>query len=208
MKLLPTVRIDTLMAQEVGQELLVYDWSTHKAHCLDQTTTLVYKACAEQISLDELKVRSKLTEEVIFLALEELKKEKLLEEGQEFGSTFAGMTRREALKAGFLVSIPAISSVMVPSPAAASSTLPLLASCSSNLNCLSRNCAPSAVGGRQCCVPGVPGGAFTAVPPGSGTCTPTGTCASTYNTNRCCTQGGAAAGGFFCPGGFEPCICL
>lgn len=205
MKKLPFVRIDSTMAQEVGQEMLIYDFVTFKAHCLDQTTTLVYKACSEQISLDELKLRSQLREEVIFLALEELRKERLLEEGPELDSAFAGVTRREVLKAaGFLVALPAIASVVVPSPAAASSTKPNLAPCGVNSECLSRNCAANASGGRFCCVAGV--GIPSGVGPGSGTCTPLANC-DLYNATRCCTQGGAVPGAFMCPPGFIACLC-
>lgn len=211
MEFLP-LKVNSTLDQEIGNELVVYDWSRAVAYCLDETTARVYKACNGLTRLEDFTAQSTLSEEAVYLVLQELEKVNLLQEspGLVLPPRIATLSRRELIKkAGLAASIPAISSLLIPFPAAAASLRPNLASCSSNGDCQSNNCTAAATGGRLCCAPGV-GSAGSAVPPGSATCTPVGTCLTTYSTSRCCNQGGTslvAAPNVCTNNGLEFCRC-
>lgn len=123
MSKLPKAKINDLVVQESGQEILLYDLVTNKAYCLNETSAIVYQACDGRKTIADLKKQSNFPDEIIFLALEELRRENLLEEN--FVSLFDGMSRRQVIKKlGFpsLLVLPVISSVVAPAAAAAQST--------------------------------------------------------------------------------------
>jgi hypothetical protein len=125
MNRLPLTRSEGIVVQEFGDEILVYDLLTHKAYCLNQTASRVYRACDGKSSFKEIKRKYKFTDDVIFLALEKLKKEHLIEaDNGSYVSPFAGMSRREVIrKVGFasMVALPVISSLVAPTAAMAQS---------------------------------------------------------------------------------------
>lgn len=214
----PKTRSENIVVQEMDDEILIYDLNDNKAFCLNETSAIIYQLCNGKNSVAEInqqlsgKFKQPISDELIWLALDGLKKDNLLEESEQFDIDFKGLTRRQVIKKvglSSLVVLPVIASMVAPAAAATASLAALLASCSSPSSCQSGNCVASSAGGLKCCAAGV-GGAFTGVEPGSGTCTPTGTCGATYNSTRCCTQMGAVPGAFFCGGipGFEPCVCL
>ena len=45
MKQNPTARKNGSVMQEMPDEILIYDLDTNKAHCLNETSALVWKAC-------------------------------------------------------------------------------------------------------------------------------------------------------------------
>lgn len=153
---LPPAR-DDLVAQELAAELLVYDSKNDKAFCLNDTLKFVFQACDGKTSFAELRAKHGLTDDVIFLALDELREANLLEEGHVYQSPWAGLSRRDALaRIGLatMIALPAILSTTVPTPAEAASLLPLLAACSNNSQCASNFCTQ---GPPRCCVPGTLG---------------------------------------------------
>lgn len=122
---LPLSRHKDVVIQELGKEILVYDLLTHKAYHLNETATLVYKSCDGKTAFAELRIKTKFTDEIIFLALDELKKENLLEEDDSYSSPFAGVTRREVIRRVGLTSMiafPVISSLVAPTASMAQST--------------------------------------------------------------------------------------
>ena len=50
----PLARSEELVIEELGDELLVYDESTHRAHCLSATAARVWRACDGQRTPDAL----------------------------------------------------------------------------------------------------------------------------------------------------------
>lgn len=125
MNKLPMARTSDVVVQEIGKEILVYDLKTHKAFSLNETASIVYQSCDGETAFERLKAKNKFTDEIIFLAIDELKKGNLIENGEKYDFPVAGMSRREALKkAAFtsLVALPLISSLTVPTAAAAQST--------------------------------------------------------------------------------------
>ena len=93
--LLPQNRNENIVVQQTEKELLVYDLTTHKVCCLNETAGLVFKACSGEITYTDLKKKYKLSDEFIFLALDELKSFNLLKETSEYVSPFMGMKRRK-----------------------------------------------------------------------------------------------------------------
>jgi hypothetical protein len=153
MNKLPLARNTNIVVQELGKEFLIYDLNTHKAYNLNETSTIVYKACDGNTSFDELRVKNNFTDDIIFLALDELKKESLLEENQAYNSPFSGMSRREVIrKVGFasMIALPVISSLVAPAAAMAQSCRAVGQSCSPP-NSLGNCCNGTAYCGSRVC---------------------------------------------------------
>ena len=50
----PKARKHELIVKELSDETLVYDETTHKAHCLNQTAALVWKFCDGRTSIPQM----------------------------------------------------------------------------------------------------------------------------------------------------------
>jgi hypothetical protein len=50
----PTARTSGLVVQDVPNEVLVYDLESNKAHCLNQTAAMVWRACDGKTSVPEI----------------------------------------------------------------------------------------------------------------------------------------------------------
>ena len=119
---LPKARTTELIEQEADNELLIYDLQINKAYTLNETSKIVFKACDGENSFDGLKEEHKYTDDLIFLALDELKKNNLLQ--TDYTSPFAGMSRREVIrKVGIasMIALPVIATLSAPTPAMAAS---------------------------------------------------------------------------------------
>ena len=119
----PKSRKDNLVVQELDGEVLIYDLQTDKAMCLNPTSALIWEACDGNRSVNEIsefvskKLNSKGNEDLVWLALDQLKKEKLIENGAELNNGFEGMSRREVIRKVGLASaiaLPMILSVVAP----------------------------------------------------------------------------------------------
>jgi hypothetical protein len=162
MKILPRVRNENTVVQSLDKELLVYDLVTNKAFCLNETSAIVFNACSGHTTFDELKRQHKFTDELIFLALDELKKSSLLTD-DTYQSPFAGMTRRQAAKKvglATMIALPLISSVIAPQAAAAQSGCSgFLGACSGPVY-LQNNCCSGFCFNSKCFPCAAPGGLF------------------------------------------------
>lgn len=110
--------------QTLENEVLIYDLETHRAYCLNETSSIVYRACNGITTFDQLKDKANLTDEVILLALDQLKEGSLLAEGDKLEIKFNGLSRREAIKKAALasaVALPIVASLVAPTPAMAAS---------------------------------------------------------------------------------------
>ena len=96
MKNLPKARTENLLEQNLEKETLFYDRTVDKAFNLNQTLTIIYKACGQNQTFGELKRRHKFTDDFIYLALDELKRSNLL--AGEHVSPFVNANRREVIK--------------------------------------------------------------------------------------------------------------
>lgn len=161
----PLSRQTHIVVQELEKELLIYDLRTNKAYCLNQTVALVFelsdgtKTALEISNSMSKKLGTTVGEDFVWLALQELEKDNLMEKGKELSDHFAGVSRREIIKKvglASMVALPVIASVIAPSAAAAQSLLPLLSRCSTPGQCASGNCASTSFlpVGSFCCPPG------------------------------------------------------
>jgi hypothetical protein len=206
---LPKSRTDNIVIQSLLEEVLIYDLMTDRAYCLNKTSAVVFNACNGKTSVSDLKSESRLPDEMIFLALDELKRANLLEKDADYGSPFAGMTRREVIrKAGLnsLIALPVISALVAPTAAQAQSGV-LTFTCSNPGSATSSFCAatladcntPAKTLCATCGATGSTGGLCAANPPGGnqitcicgGVCSNPGAAVSSFcvsSPTECATQ--------------------
>jgi hypothetical protein len=129
----PISRQNNIVIQELKDEILIYDLSKNKAYCLNQTSAMVWQECDGTKSITDLsrilsrKTRSNMTEDIIRLALDKLKKEKLLSNGDEIEIKFEGLSRRQVIrKIGLasMVALPIVVGFIAPAAAQAQSCPP------------------------------------------------------------------------------------
>ena len=127
----PLSRKDQLVVQEHDGEVLIYDLRNNKAFCLNTTAALVWQACdgSREISDISRLVAKALSEPereaLVWLALDRLKKENLMEEEDLIAARFNGLSRREVIKKLGITSIaalPVIASLVAPTSASAASS--------------------------------------------------------------------------------------
>lgn len=129
---LPLARKDSLVIKEVENETLVYDLETDQAHCLNDTAARVWKSCDGNRSVRDISheltadLSSPIDEDVVWLALDQLEKFKLLEHQIAKPASFsAGMSRRQVVRALGIAAIvlPMVTSIVVPTAAQSGSIL-------------------------------------------------------------------------------------
>ena len=154
---LPRARTSELIVKELPDETLVYDLANDKAHCLNHTAALVWKNCNGTRSIAEINASlaaeagTPVDEGMVWLALDQLEKFKLLESVPAKPVAFQGMSRRQLIRnIGIAaVALPVVVSVISPTPAQAAS--PCVQNqvcaapadcCAAFPNCISNKCKP------------------------------------------------------------------
>lgn len=164
----PVSRKANIVVRELGNEVLLYDLSLHKAYCLNQTSALVYQFCEGTNSIAEIsdlmskELKTLVSEDLVWLALKELKRQNLLENEEELTDQVAGLSRRELLKKvrlASLVMLPIIVSIVAPNVVMAASCIPFSSPCvpGDRACCPHSICAATSNGtvcGCQCVTPG------------------------------------------------------
>ncbi|HEY6329238.1 MAG TPA: PqqD family protein, partial [Blastocatellia bacterium] len=129
--------------------VLVYDLKRHKAHCLNRTAALVWEECdgrntvADLARIIEAKLATPFTEEMVWVALDQLDRARLLSARITKPEEISGMSRRELLKqigVAAAVAIPLITSVMSPTAVQASTCTKANGACTSSRTCCSLVC--------------------------------------------------------------------
>jgi hypothetical protein len=169
MKICPTARNKNIVTQQLQKELLLYDLANNKVYCLNETSGLVWQLSDGKKSLTDIsrlmreKLKTNVSEDLIWLALEQLKRNDLLANGAEFAINFGGLSRREVIrKVGLasMIAMPLIASVVAPSALSAQSGIVSLgSSCSPAVSvCQSGSCLSvlnnSLVSEPRCCFSG------------------------------------------------------
>jgi hypothetical protein len=156
---LPRARKSELVLKEVAGEMLVYDRTSDKAHCLNPTAALIWAHCdgnttvAEMTQLLASELQTPVADEVVWLALDQLGKSRLLQERWARPAGIDQMSRRALVRRlGFAatVTLPLVSSIVAPTAAAAASCLPPSATCTKNADCCSNSCLDNGRGTFQC----------------------------------------------------------
>lgn len=152
----PRGRKADIVVQQYGGEVLIYDLTAHKAFSLNETSALVWQACDGTKTIAEIsgeisnRLKSPVNEDFVWLALEQLKKENLIENEAELYAPFEGLSRREVIrKVGFasMVALPVISSLVAPTAAQAQSACAVGACRCTNATTTNCNGSVATVGG-------------------------------------------------------------
>ncbi len=124
----PVSRNEDIVVQELNGEVLIYDLRENRAFCLNETAGLVWQKCNGQNTVSEItgllskQLDSPATHDLVWLALDQLKKENLIENNDEIVGDFNGMSRREVVRKlglGSMIALPIVASLVVPSSALA-----------------------------------------------------------------------------------------
>ena len=120
---IPVTRKHDLVIQEIEDEILIYDLQTNKVFSLNQTSALIWRLSTGKKTLSEIahaasqEMDSSIDEQFIWLALEQLRKENLIDIDSLKTSPFKRMKRRDVIKkVGYssLVALPLIVSLTTP----------------------------------------------------------------------------------------------
>ena len=146
----PRARVEDIVVQTLPDEVLVYDLKRHKAHCLNPTAALVWKHCDGQTTAAELghilqqDMRVPVPEEVVWLALQQLRKARLLAEPGHVPGGEDKISRREVVRRlgwATAVALPLVTSIIAPTASEAASCLSSGSSCITSAQCCSGVCS-------------------------------------------------------------------
>lgn len=173
----PKFRTNEIVMQEVDEETLVYDLVSNKAHKLSETLTIIWKHCDRETSVIDLsnilsdKLKMKINEDFIILAISELEKAELFSKSLNFDHE--KISRRKILCKYELPTIlmPLVVSIVAPQ---ISQVADFSGACSSPAQCCNGRCGFDQFGNIACC------------PPVNSPCT----------TTLDCCEGGICDGGF------------
>jgi len=153
MKALPRARQASLIIKEVDDETLVYDLDADKAHCLNSTAAQVWKSCDGKTPVEEIASQlspdgAPVNENLVWLALDQLEKFKLLDEAPAKPAMLAGLNRRQMVaRLGIAAAaLPAIVSIVTPQ----ASLRPPGVCCVNPNDCQSGDCQQEPPGVQPC----------------------------------------------------------
>jgi len=148
-RFLPVAKKENIVIQELNDEVLIYDLNLNQAFCLNETSSIIWQMCDGTKNVAEIsqavsrKFNSTVSEGFIWLALEQLKKENLVESEVAPPAEFAGMSRREIIrKVGFasMVALPVVASMIAPTAINAQSGICM---CLSPGDCITQSSCPN-----------------------------------------------------------------
>jgi len=145
--LLPDAKRENLVIRENPDELLVYDLSNHKAHCLNKSAALTWTHCDGKTTVGDLvailgrELNVEVDEDVVWLALRQLDKARLLQGPVGRPEAIINRSRRDVVRKlglGGALAVPAVMSLIAPKASAAVSANGT--PCSTNTQCVSGCC--------------------------------------------------------------------
>jgi hypothetical protein len=154
-KAIPSARSNGLVGQRLEGEVLVYDTERHAAHCLNQNAALIWEHCDGKRTASQLSeilqsangspaATSKEKDDLVWIALDQLDKSRLLEGPVIRPEKIDGMTRRQLMKAAgiaALIAVPVVSTIVAPTSAQASTCAASGQSCTISAECCSGLCS-------------------------------------------------------------------
>lgn len=138
---IPTARVNGLVIQEVPNEVLVYDVERNKAHCLNETASMIWKSCDGKNSVSDIaklvgsQTGQTVSDDLVWLAIDQFNESNLLE--MKLESKFAGQSRRDAIrKIGMaaMIGLPVVASLVAPRNAMAA----VSCQCANPTDCLAQ----------------------------------------------------------------------
>ncbi len=147
----PVAKSENLLVEEVAGELVIYDTSTDRAHCLNESAAAIWRHCDGTRSVEKLanhlfpKLEPSDATQIVRVGIERLRRRRLIN-----GATVAGQpvdpSKRQMLKkiailaatAGIVT--PIVSSIIAPTPASAASQGGPGTPCTDSFECFSGFC--------------------------------------------------------------------
>lgn len=127
----PIGRKDEIVVQNLDGEVLIYDLKINKAYCLNETSALVWQMCDGNNSVSDIsqelgkKLNASATEDLVWFAIDQLKKEKLIANSEELANNFEGLNRRQVIKKvglASMIALPIVAGMVAPKAIHAAST--------------------------------------------------------------------------------------
>jgi len=120
----PLARKSDLFAENLPEEVVLYDKTNNKVHCLNKTAAAIWENCDGTRTVDDLaqivegKLGAPTDREVVLLTLEELEKAGLMEVGVSVASDAGFTSRREAVGKIALAGTALVATIIAAAPAA------------------------------------------------------------------------------------------
>jgi|ERR1041384_7358840 hypothetical protein len=156
----PRARTKSLIVEEMTDELLVYDLDRDKAHCLNPVAAAVWKHCNGHTSAAQIAKQlirqcggetgrsianaNTLTDQVVWLALEQLSRDHLLEDRLSWPTHIPRISRREAIRRlgiGAAIAVPIVASITAPTAVQAGTCRTAGQNCGTGSQCCSGICS-------------------------------------------------------------------
>ena len=144
---IPPRRVRALI-RRLGAELLVVNTPSSKVHCLNEVAGRIWLLCDGHNSVSQIaevltkERESQIDEDMVWLALKQLRKARLLQASPIFPEKISVARRKlfRTMGSAAALALPAVASIVVPIPAEAASCRPNLSPCTSNAQCCSGHC--------------------------------------------------------------------
>jgi hypothetical protein len=142
----PRARKEGLVIQELPDEVLVYDLERDRALCLNQTAAFVWQRCDGRTSAAAIarslgkKLDVSVDENLVWFAVDQLRRNYLMNNTAVPTQAIAGMNRRQmvqALGVAAAVALPVVVSIVAPTPAQAVSCAHTGGACTISTDCCS-----------------------------------------------------------------------
>jgi hypothetical protein len=125
----PLARNKGLVIRELPDEVLVYDLERDKAHCLNQTAAFIWEHCDGHTTVSEISgllensLKVPIHEDVVWCALNQLKKDHLLVDSMVWPASTMQISRRTLVRRVALAAVllPAVTTILAPTASAAGS---------------------------------------------------------------------------------------
>jgi len=118
----PLARKGNFFSENLPEEVVVYDKTSNKVHCLNKTAAAIWENCDGTKSIDDLaqiveaKVGAPPDRQLVLLALEELEKADLLESGSVMVPDVGLTSRREAVGRIALAGSALVATIVAAAP--------------------------------------------------------------------------------------------
>jgi hypothetical protein len=147
----PRARRKDLLVEDLGGELLIFDVSANRAHCLNGSAAAIWRHCDGTRSLASLAeqlfpgLEASAGEHLVNVGIERLRRRRLVDhrglEARVDLSKRQMMKKMAILAAAAGVAAPLISTVVAPTSAAAFSCLPIGSPCTADVQCCTGICS-------------------------------------------------------------------
>jgi len=155
---LPTARVTGLVVKALGDDVLIYDLETHRAHSVNGIAVAVWRRCdgtrdAARIATDlrEDGTLLSVTEETVQYALGELGRARLLT--GPVTRAPAGMTRRQVMRrlgVAAAMALPMVTTIVTPTAAQIQSCVNNGDACTNDAQCCGSGCTGTGNNGCAC----------------------------------------------------------